>query len=62
MMTESMKIYLEGQIVENDVEFTLVELCRASGASGKRSCYGYRKRPLSRQVTSHQSRVSVARR
>jgi chaperone modulatory protein CbpM len=32
-MKESVTTYLEGQIVEEDVEFTLVELCRASGAS-----------------------------
>ncbi|WGS53226.1 chaperone modulator CbpM [Paraburkholderia sp. D15] len=27
--------YLEGQIVDENVEFTLVELCRASGASAE---------------------------
>ncbi|WP_341317704.1 chaperone modulator CbpM [Paraburkholderia sp. IMGN_8] len=32
-MKESVTTYLEGQIVEEDVEFTFVELCRASGAS-----------------------------
>lgn len=32
-MKESVTTYLEGQIVNDDVEFTLVELCRASGAS-----------------------------
>ncbi|HEV2679366.1 MAG TPA: chaperone modulator CbpM [Rhodanobacter sp.] len=32
-MKESVTAFLEGQIVEEDVEFTLVELCRASGAS-----------------------------
>ncbi|WP_322788623.1 chaperone modulator CbpM [Paraburkholderia sartisoli] len=28
-----MTVFVQGQIVEEDVEFTLVELCRASGAS-----------------------------
>lgn len=32
-MKESVRAFVEGQIVEEDVEFTLVELCRASGAS-----------------------------
>jgi chaperone modulatory protein CbpM len=32
-MKESVTTYLAAQIVEEDVEFTLVELCRASGAS-----------------------------
>ncbi|HEY1996637.1 chaperone modulator CbpM [Paraburkholderia sp.] len=32
-MKESVTTYLEGQIVNDEVEFTLVELCRASGAS-----------------------------
>jgi len=32
-MKESVTTYLEGQLVNEDVEFTLVELCRASGAS-----------------------------
>jgi chaperone modulatory protein CbpM len=32
-MKESVTTYLEGQIVNEDVEFTLVELCRVSGAS-----------------------------
>ncbi|WOD14345.1 chaperone modulator CbpM [Paraburkholderia kirstenboschensis] len=32
-MKESVTVFVEGEIVEEDVEFTLVELCRASGAS-----------------------------
>jgi chaperone modulatory protein CbpM len=32
-MKESVTTYLEGEIVGEDVEFTLVELCRVSGAS-----------------------------
>ncbi|WP_353761067.1 chaperone modulator CbpM [Paraburkholderia sp.] len=28
-----MTVFVQGQIVEEEVEFTLVELCRASGAS-----------------------------
>ncbi|MGA3247834.1 MAG: chaperone modulator CbpM [Paraburkholderia sp.] len=32
-MKESVTTYLEGQIVNEEVEFTLVELCQASGAS-----------------------------
>jgi chaperone modulatory protein CbpM len=32
-MKESVTLFVEGEIVEEDVEFTLVELCRASGAS-----------------------------
>lgn len=28
-----MTAFVEGQVVEEDIEFTLVELCRASGAS-----------------------------
>jgi chaperone modulatory protein CbpM len=32
-MKESVTSYLEGQIVDEDVEFTLVELCRVCGAS-----------------------------
>jgi chaperone modulatory protein CbpM len=32
-MKETVTTYLEGQIVDEGVEFTLVELCRVSGAS-----------------------------
>ncbi|MEW6345479.1 MAG: chaperone modulator CbpM [Paraburkholderia sp.] len=32
-MKETVTTYLEGQIVNEEMEFTLVELCRASGAS-----------------------------
>ena len=32
-MKESVTTYLEGQIVNEEMEFTLVELCRVSGAS-----------------------------
>jgi chaperone modulatory protein CbpM len=32
-MKESVTVFVQGQIVEEEVEFTLVELCRASGAS-----------------------------
>lgn len=32
-MRESVTTYLERQIVEEDIEFTFAELCRASGAS-----------------------------
>jgi chaperone modulatory protein CbpM len=32
-MKESVTTYLEGQIVNDEMEFTLVELCRVSGAS-----------------------------
>jgi chaperone modulatory protein CbpM len=32
-MTSSGTVYLQGEIVEESVEFTLSELCRASGAS-----------------------------
>ena len=32
-MKESVTTYLEGQIVNEEMEFTLVELCQASGAS-----------------------------
>ena len=32
-MKESVTTYLEGQIVNEEVQFTLVELCQASGAS-----------------------------
>jgi chaperone modulatory protein CbpM len=32
-MKESVTTYLEGQIVNEEIEFTLVELCRVSGAS-----------------------------
>ncbi|MGA7780443.1 MAG: chaperone modulator CbpM [Paraburkholderia sp.] len=32
-MNESVTTYLEGQIINEEVEFTLVELCRVSGAS-----------------------------
>jgi chaperone modulatory protein CbpM len=34
-MNESVTTYLEGQIVNEEVEFTLVELCRVSGASAE---------------------------
>jgi chaperone modulatory protein CbpM len=32
---ESVTTYLEGQLVDDGVEFTLVELCRVSGASAE---------------------------
>jgi chaperone modulatory protein CbpM len=32
-MTSSITVYLQGEVVEDSIEFTLVELCRASGAS-----------------------------
>lgn len=32
-MKESVTVFMEGEIVEEDVELTLVQLCRASGAS-----------------------------
>jgi chaperone modulatory protein CbpM len=32
-MNESQTTYMQGQIVNEDVEFTLVEICRVSGAT-----------------------------
>jgi chaperone modulatory protein CbpM len=32
-MTSSITVYMQGEIVEENIEFTLTELCRASGAS-----------------------------
>lgn len=34
-MKESVTTWLEGQIINEEVEFTLVELCRVSGASAE---------------------------
>jgi chaperone modulatory protein CbpM len=37
-MTEANLVYLQGEIVEEHVEFTLVELCRVVGASQEQLC------------------------
>jgi hypothetical protein len=34
-MIQSSQVYLQGEIVEEQVEFTLTKLCRVSGASAE---------------------------
>src|ERR1700757_3429698 len=61
-MKESETTHLEGQLVDEDVEFTLVELCRVTGASEDELTLWVSEGVFDPDGTDRRTGASVARR